>query len=142
IGGGKELAEHLEAALAPAHAREPVVDKGDPRGAGADGAARGGAIGGPATGGHGRARGGGSRGGARGRLRPQTQGPPRARAKGISTFHPVALFTFDGSPSRIITSEGRRRVGSVLTAMSFTVARPRRKSSTCWIAHEVPEQRL
>ena len=49
------------------------------------------------------------------------------RSKGIVTFHPVAFSIFDGSPSRIITSEGRRRSGSTSTAIPFTVDAPIRK---------------
>src|SRR5262249_50923421 len=58
IGRGEKLAEDLETALPAAHAREPVMDEGDPRNAVADPSSQSDAIVGHATGGRDGARGG------------------------------------------------------------------------------------
>jgi hypothetical protein len=55
------------------------------------------------------------------RWRQYVSRSPRVCSKGISVFHP-RLAIFDGSPSRIITSEGRMRAGSASTTMSVTRA--------------------
>src|SRR5262245_10778821 len=64
-------------------------------------------------------------------VRQYSSRSPSVCSNGIVIFHPTARSIFDGSPSRIITSEGRNRTGSTLTAMPLTRERPSRKSSTC-----------